>query len=65
MNLEDSDTLVSFDIVSLFPNVLVQETLEVISKKLHSEHTVSEHSTLSVEANMKLLRITNLLWEGH
>jgi hypothetical protein len=54
VNLQSADTLVSFD-VSLFTNVPVTESLQVIRNKLHNDNTLPERSVLQVEAIMELL----------
>jgi hypothetical protein len=56
-DLQNSDILVSFNVLSLFTNVPVDETLEVISKKLHNDHILSGSPTLPVEAVMELLEV--------
>ena len=50
-------TLVSFDIVSLFTNVPIDESLTIVRNKLESDETLSERSPLSVKAIMELLEI--------
>jgi hypothetical protein len=57
VNLQYSDTLISFDVVSLFTNVPVDEALRVIRNKLHSDDTLVERSALQVEAIMELLEV--------
>jgi hypothetical protein len=57
IDLQHLDILVSFIVVSLFTNVPVDEPLEVISKKLHNFHTLSECSTLPVKAIMELFEV--------
>jgi hypothetical protein len=57
VNLQSSDTLVSFDVVSLFTNVPVDEALTVIRDMLHNDHTLAERSALQVEAIMELLEV--------
>jgi hypothetical protein len=57
VNLQTLDPLVSFDVVSLFTNVPVDETLQVIRYKLHNDSTLAEPSVLQVEAIMELLEI--------
>jgi NAD-specific glutamate dehydrogenase len=55
VNLQRQDTLVSFDAVSLFTNIPVDEALEVIRNKLVNDNTLAERSILKVEAIMELL----------
>jgi hypothetical protein len=57
VNLQALDTLVSFDIVSLFTNVPVDEALQVIRNKLQNDNTLAERSLLQVEAIMELLEV--------
>jgi hypothetical protein len=57
VNLQSSDTLVSFDIVSLFTNVPIDEALQVIGNKLHNDDTLAERSVLQVEDIMELLEV--------
>jgi hypothetical protein len=56
-NPQSSDTLVSFDVVSLFTNVPVGEALQVIRNTLHNNDTLAERSPLQVEAIMELLDV--------
>jgi hypothetical protein len=39
VNLQTLDTIISFDVVSPFTNVPVDEVLEVIRNKLHNDNT--------------------------
>jgi hypothetical protein len=57
VNLQSPDTLVSFDVVSLFNKVLVDEALQVISKELRNEDTLAERSVLQAEAITELLEV--------
>jgi hypothetical protein len=57
INLQNEDYLVSFDAVSLFTNVPVEEVLQVIRKRLSTNHSFPERSTLQVEDVMELLDI--------
>jgi hypothetical protein len=57
VNLRSSDALVSFDVVSLFTNVTVDEALEVIRDKLTNDDTLTERSALQVEVIMELLEV--------
>jgi hypothetical protein len=50
IDIQDSDIL-----VSLFTNLAIDEVVQVISKKLYNDHTLSERSTFPVEAIMELL----------
>jgi hypothetical protein len=56
-NLQSSGTLVSFDAVSIFTNIPVDETLQVIRNKLHNDDTLVERSVLPVKAIMELLEV--------
>jgi hypothetical protein len=51
------NTLVSFDVLSLFANVPVDDALQVIRNKLHNDDTQTERSVLQVEAIMDLLEV--------
>jgi hypothetical protein len=55
VNSQSQDTLVSFDVVSLFTNVPVDETLQIIENKFHNDDKLAELSILQVEAIMELL----------
>jgi hypothetical protein len=58
VNLQSSDTLVSFEVVSLFTNVPVDEALlQVIRDMLHNDDTLAERSVSQVEAIMELLEV--------
>jgi hypothetical protein len=57
VNLQSSDILVSFDVVSLFTHVPVDEALQVIRNKLHNDDTLAGRSALQVEAIMELLEV--------
>jgi hypothetical protein len=57
VNLQSTDTLVSFDVVSLFTNVPVEEALQVISGKLQKDETLASRSSLLVDALMELLEV--------
>jgi hypothetical protein len=57
VNLQSSETLVSFDIVSLFTNVPGNEALQIIRNKLHNDDTLAERSVLQVIVIMELLEV--------
>jgi hypothetical protein len=57
VDLESSDTLVSYDVVSLFTNVPVEEALQVIRNKLHNVDKLAERSVLQIEAIIELLQV--------
>jgi hypothetical protein len=57
VNLQNTDTLVSFDVISLFTNVPIDETLDVIGSKLQDDNTLAERSILQVEDIMELLEV--------
>jgi hypothetical protein len=52
VNLQRQDALDSFDVVSHFTNVPVDEALQVIRNKLVNDNTLAERSILKVEVNM-------------
>jgi phosphohistidine swiveling domain-containing protein len=49
--------LVSFDVVSLFTNVPVQKTIELVKSKLEIDQTLTERTKLSVTAIIELLKL--------
>jgi hypothetical protein len=56
-NPRSQDTLVNFDVVSLFTNVPVDETLQIIENKLHNDDKLAEPSILQLEAIMEMLEV--------
>jgi hypothetical protein len=57
VKFQNVDTLVSFDVVSLFSNVPVDEGLKIIRNKLHNDNTSAELSVLQFEAIIELLEV--------
>jgi hypothetical protein len=57
VNVQSLDSLVSFDVVSLFTNVPVDKALQVIRNKLHNDDKLAEWPVLQVEAIMELLEV--------
>jgi hypothetical protein len=66
VSLQSPDIVVSFDVVSLLTNMKVDETLQVISNKLHNGYTLMERSALQPKAIMVILeaclRTTYVRW---
>jgi hypothetical protein len=57
VNLQNTDSLVSFDVISLLTNVPIGENLDVIRSKLQDDNTLAERSILQVEDIMELLEV--------
>jgi hypothetical protein len=57
INLQNEDCFVSFDVVSLFTNVLVEEVSQAVRKRLNMDPAFSERSSLQVQQVMELLDI--------
>jgi hypothetical protein len=57
VNLQSSDALVSFDVVSSFTNFPVKEALQVIRNKPHNDDPLVERSVLQVETILELLEV--------
>jgi hypothetical protein len=57
LDLQSSEIMVSFDIVSLFTIVPVNEALHVIKERLKDDTTLEERSALPVESMMELLEV--------
>ncbi|XP_045477888.1 uncharacterized protein LOC123683035 [Harmonia axyridis] len=53
----NQDTMVSFDVSSLFTNVPTDQTLEIVRKKLEEDQTLAERTTLSIHAIMDMLSV--------
>jgi hypothetical protein len=57
VNLQPLDTLVNFDVVSLFINVQFDEAVQVIRNKLPNDDKLAERSLLQVDTVVELLEI--------
>jgi hypothetical protein len=57
INIQNGDCLVSFDVVSLFANVPVEEVLQVIRNRLNRDPSFPERSLLQVDDVMELLDV--------
>jgi hypothetical protein len=57
MKLQDQYILVSFDVVCLFTNVLVEETLQIIGTKMETEQESIHQFNLKAGFIMKLLEL--------
>ena len=57
LRLDPNDDLISFDVVSLFTNVLVDETCNIINQKLLDDISLHEHTQLSVDEIIDLLKL--------
>ena len=55
LEIAQNDTLVSFDVQSLFTNVPVPETLAIIEKRLVSDSQLSERTNLPIPTIMELI----------
>ena len=55
--LEEDDRLVSFDVVSLFTKVPVDEALQVIALQLHEDPTLAERTTIPAEDLCSLIQL--------
>ena len=57
LHLDPHDILVSFDVVSLFTNVPVDETCDIIKRKLLDDANLHERTQLSVDEIIGLLKL--------
>jgi len=58
IDLREGDRMGTLDIVGMFPNVPVKQTLQVTRDKLEKDETLSSRTKWSVEEIMKLLEIS-------
>ena len=57
IELGEEDVMLSFDVVSLFTRVPVDEALEVIAQQLQHDYTLAERTTLEVEDICELTEV--------
>jgi hypothetical protein len=57
LQVTDTDMLVSFDVESLFTNIPVKETLNVIETRLNQDITLTDRTKLPVNVIMELLKL--------
>ena len=59
INLQEGDRMGTLDIVGMFPNVPVKQTLQITRNKLEKDETLSARTKWSVDEIMKLQEISN------
>jgi hypothetical protein len=57
VNIQNINMPVFFDVVSLFTNVHVNEVIQFIGNRVHSEQTLAEQTVLWVDATAELLEL--------
>jgi hypothetical protein len=57
IELQDQDILVSFDVVSLFTNVPIEESLQIIKTELDTDQEKIQHLNLKTEMIMEILEV--------
>ena len=57
MEIEDGDLLVSFDVVSLFTQVPIDEALKVIEQRLKEDETLMDRTSIPVEDICELTKL--------
>jgi hypothetical protein len=57
IELQDQDILFSFDVVSLFTNVPIEESLQIIKTKLDMDQEKIQHFNLKTEVIMEILEV--------
>ena len=55
--VEEDEMLVSFDVSSLFINVLIDEAIWIICDRLWNDETLSDRTTLSPDRVAELLEV--------
>ena len=56
-SFEETDVMISFDVVSLFTNVPVDEALQVISHRLQQDETLEEQTSIPVPEPCHLVEL--------
>jgi hypothetical protein len=57
IELQDQDILVIFDVVSLFTNVRIKESLQIIKTKLDTDQEEIQHFNLKAGVIMEILEV--------
>ncbi|KAG5891991.1 hypothetical protein JTB14_007739 [Gonioctena quinquepunctata] len=57
LQIQDGDLLVSFDVESLFTNVPIDKTLEIVKKRLENDTSLKTRTKLDVSAIIELLKL--------
>ncbi|KAJ8911005.1 hypothetical protein NQ315_011270 [Exocentrus adspersus] len=57
ININSTELLVSFDVVSLFTNVPVDKTLSIVRNKLENDNNLKDRTKLNVSVFMELLTL--------
>ena len=57
IHLNDNDIFVSFDVISIFTNVPVDETCGIVKRKLLAENQLASRTSLSVDEIVDLLKL--------
>ena len=57
IHLDDNDIFVSFDVISLFTKVLVDETCAIVKIKLLADNQLASCTSLSVDEIVELLKL--------
>ena len=57
LELDKDDLLVSFDVVSLFTKVTVEEALEVIADQLEKDENLQDRTSITIEEIVSLTEL--------